>query len=441
MFKKMKRISLFLPLWFPLMLTAQQPLLTLNDAIGTALQHNYDILLARNDSASFSLDRSYAYAAFLPRLNGTATKVWNINAQKQELLNGSKRDTSGLKSNNLFAALTLNWTLFDGMRMFATRDRLVELEKLGALNVKGQVVSTVAAVASNYFNIVRQKQQIKAILEQISISEERVKLADKRLAVGLGAKPELLQARLDLNAQKAIHLQQLTLVEQLKQQLNQLMAVDTRSSYDVADSIPINTSLQYAALQSGMAQSNPGLLQALKSIDIAKLSLRERKAELLPTINFNSGFNFNRLENQAVINSFTPLFNQNRGFNYGFGVTLPLLNGLTTRRLIGQARLDLQFQQLNYSNLLSQVDVALSNAFKNYEMQKQALSLEEENIGLAKENVSIALERFRQGLTTFIELRVAQISLAEANDRLINARYNTKLSEIELLRLKGDIVR
>lgn len=437
----MKRFSLLLTALLPLFLLAQLPVLTLDDAIGTALQHNYNIRMARNDSASFSLDRSYAYAAFLPRLNATASKVWNVNAQKQELANGNKRDTSGLLSNNLLGTLALNWTLFDGLRMFATRDRLMELERLGAMNVKAQMINTIAAVTNNYYNIVRQKQQINAILEQISISEERVKLADKRLAVGLGAKPELLQARLDLNAQKAIHLQQLTLVAQLKQQLNQLMAVDIQSTYDVVDSIPINTGLQYGALQTGITQTNPGLQQALKSIDIAKLSLRERKAELFPIVSFNSGFNFNRLENKAVINNFTPLFNQNRGFNYGFGLSIPLLNGMNTRRLIGQAKLDIEFQQLSYANLLSQTDVALSNAFKDYEMQKQALRLEEENITLAKENVVIALERFRQGLATYIELRVAQISLAEANDRLINARYNTKLAEIALLQLRGDILK
>jgi outer membrane protein len=83
----------------------------------------------------------------------------------------------------------------------------------------------------------------------------------------------------------------------------------------------------------------------------------------------------------------------------------------------------------------------LSNSFKDYELQKNLLALEEDNIALAKENVMIALERFRQGVSTFLELREAQISLQDAYNRLIAARYNTKLAETELLRLKGDLVR
>jgi outer membrane protein TolC len=100
-----------------------------------------------------------------------------------------------------------------------------------------------------------------------------------------------------------------------------------------------------------------------------------------------------------------------------------------------------QYQQINYDKQRSLVDVGLSNAFKDYELQKQLLKLEDDNIMLAKENVAIALERFKQGVSTYLELREAQISLQDAYNRLIAARYNTKLAETELLRLKGELLR
>ncbi len=437
----MRRFKLFLLLLLPVSASAQQTVLTLEEAIASALQSNYNILLVKNDSSAFALDRSFTYAAFIPRLNGSAQKVWNNNAQKQELPNGSKRDTSGIKSNNLQASINLNWTLFDGLKMFITRDRLVELDRLGGLTVKNQVVATVTDVVNNYYNIVRSKLQLKAIDEQISINEERVKLADRKFSVGLGAKPELLQAKVDLNARKAARLRQLTLIDQLKEQLNQVMAVGLSTIYNVIDSIPINTELQYGDLQNNITNTNPSLLIARKNIEISKLIVRERKAERFPILTFNSAYNFSRTENKAVINQFTPLFNQNKGFNYGFGLSVPILNNFNTKRLIQQAQLEVLYQEIFLKNQLSLVDLALSNAFKNYELEKKSLALEEENISLARENVSIALERFRQGVSTYLELRDAQISLEQALDRLIAARYNTKLAETELLRLKGDLVR
>ena len=94
-----------------------------------------------------------------------------------------------------------------------------------------------------------------------------------------------------------------------------------------------------------------------------------------------------------------------------------------------------------YENQRSLVNLSVINAFKEFEQQKKALLLEEENILLAKENVSIALEVYRLGASTIIQLREAQKSLEDAYNRLIAARYNTKVSETELLRLKGDLVR
>lgn len=431
---------LFVGLCMSIIANAQQ-MLTLEDAIAAALKNNYDILMTRNDSISYSVDRSYAYAAFLPRLNGTATRTWNTNAQKQELSNGTKRDTSGIKSNNTNAALTLNWTLFDGMKMFATREKLIEFERLGSLMVKDQVINSIAQVVNGYYNIVRQKQQLDAIEKQIAIDEERVLLADKKLSVGLGSKPELLQAKVDLNADKAQQLTQLTLIDQLREQLNRLVGFETHARYEVSDSIPLNTSLQYGTLQANLENTSTSLLVAQKNIDVAELVVRERKADRWPILQFNSAYNFSRTQNKAVINTFTPLFNQNLGFNYGLGLTVPILNGFNARRLIKQGQLDVEYQQLVYKNQRSLVDVALSNAFKDYELQKKLLALEEDNIILAQENVDIAFARFKQGVTTNLELREAQKSLADAYNRLIAARYNTKVAETELLRLKGDLVR
>jgi outer membrane protein TolC len=136
---------------------------------------------------------------------------------------------------------------------------------------------------------------------------------------------------------------------------------------------------------------------------------------------------------------FQPIFSLNKGFNYGFTATIPILNGFNTRRLIKQAGLDLEYNKLAYTTQKSRIELGINSSYKDYEYQKKALLLEEENISLAKENVFIALERFRQGVSTYLELREAQISLDSAYNRLIAARYNMKVAETELLRLKGTL--
>jgi outer membrane protein len=136
-----------------------------------------------------------------------------------------------------------------------------------------------------------------------------------------------------------------------------------------------------------------------------------------------------------------PLFSLNRGLNYGFSINVPILNNFNTRRLVRQARLDIRRQEMLLENQRLQLDLGIYNAFKTYQFQKQALDLEEANIQLAKDNVFIAFERYRLGVSTYLELRDAQQSLETAYNRLIDARFNTKVAETELLRLRGDIIK
>ena len=418
-----------------------QKILTVEEAIATVLKNNYDIELLRNDSASYALDKSYAKAAFMPRINSTTGLVFNNNDQLQKFTDGTKRERNGIRSNNLAGSVQLNWTIFNGLKMVTTRVKLNEFVKLGDLAIKNQMITSVASLLVNYYNIVHQKQQLKAVEEQMSINEERVKLSEKKLSVGLGAKPELLQAKVDLNAQRAARLKQQTLIAQLKEQLNLIMNIPSTVGYEVYDSIVINNRILLQDLISGLENTSPSLLITKKNIDISQLILKERKADLYPIVTLNSNYNYSKTDNQAVVNPFTPLYSRNNGFNYGLGITIPILNGLNAKRLIQQSQLDIAFLKLSYQSQQATINTAITKAYKEYTMQQQALLLEEDNILLAKENVFISLERYRLGVSTYLELRETQKSLADAYTRLLAARYNTKLAEIELMRLNGNLMQ
>ena len=414
--------------------------ISLEQVVALALEKNYDVRIARNLAESAETNDDYVVGAFLPQISGQAATVWNDNEQSLRFQDASRNNSGKAESNNLNGSVQLTWTLFDGTRMFATRERIAEIEEQSELNLKDQMVNTIASVIVNYYDIVRQKQQLKAIQEQMSVSEERVKLAEKKLQVGTGIKPELLQAKVDYNAQRAQVLQQEAMIAQLKEQLNNIVGLQLPPVYDVADTIIIDLDLRQDEHFQNLDNTNYSLLSARRNVSIASLLLRERRAEYLPFINFNAAYNFSRNDNTLQINPFGPVYNRTEGFNYGFSVTLPILNGFNTRRLAQLARIEVDRQQLLYDQQRNTVHVGLRNAFINYENAKRILAIEEETIGLARENVYIALESFKRGVNTFIELRTAQQSLAEAYSRLITARYNAKLAETELLRLNGSLL-
>jgi outer membrane protein TolC len=437
----MKHSFFVLVLTFVTSLVIAQEKIPLERVIALALEKNYDIKLSENTSETASLTDAFAWAAFLPQVNANGSIVVNNNKQNLEFQDVSRNNSGNAKSNNTSASAQLVWTLFDGTKMFATRERIAVIKEQGELLVKNQMVNTIASIITNYFDVVRQKQQLSAIQEQMGVSEERVKLAEKKLQVGTGSKPELLQAKVDFNAQRTQALQQQAAIQQLKEQLNALVGEQLPSPYDVSDSIGIDLGLREEDIRENIEVTNYGLQGARRNINIANLALHERRGELFPILNFNAAYNYNRVNNIQLINPFSALFSKSEGFNYGFSINVPILNGLNTRRQIQLAKINVNRQDVLYAQQRTIVNVNLRNAFVNYKNAKDILQIQEENILLAKENVFIALETFRRGTSTFIELRTAQQSLADAYNQLISARYNAKLAETELLRLNGGLLK
>jgi len=416
--------------------------LTLNEAIATSLQNNYDIQLLRNDSSLYALDYAYANFSLYPRLSATGGIIYNQGKRNEIRGNGDKGEGK-TKNNNLSAALNLDWTLFDGFRMFIAKDRLNSLIELGELQIKSQVIATVADVMRLYYDVVRQQQQLRSLEEQMELSQERLRLAQYKFDIGTGAKPDLLQAQIDLNGQRSAYLTQQVVINNVKEQLNNLLALPVNNEFIISDTVIIfNPNLTLDSIQGMVGITNPDLLIARKNLAIAGLDLQLRRAERFPVVEFNSTYNFNRIINNAIVNPIQQnQLLQTRGLSYGFTANIPIFNGYNNKRLIKAAELTIQSQQLLYDRSTALINTNIITAYRDYDLYKRALVLEEENIILVRENILIARERYRLGISTFIELREAQQSLAEATNRLIQARYNTKIAEIELLRLRGDLVR
>jgi len=417
-----------------------QEVLTLEEAIQIALQKNFDVRLLQNTASTSLNDKRYSLGVFLPAINANGQITNPTQVASGVRFDGNPYEAPRSKNSNMNGAIQLNWTVFDGTKMFATRKRLDEIAEQGEINVKNQMMNSTASVVNNYFNIVRQKQQLVATAELTSFSEERLKLADLKLQVGTGAKPELLQAKLDLNQLRTANLSQETLLIQLKDQLRQLLGMELPENYEVADTIPINLTLSQDEILAAIENSNQTLLSIKKGISISDAALWEARAGRSPIINLTSSFNYQKTETGISATPSQDLSRLTKSYSYGISASLPILNGLNVQRNVSAARINIARQNLLYDQQKAVITTAVKNAYTSYDNAKKILLIEEENILLAKENANIALEGSKRGLYTFIEVRTAQQSLADGYNRLIAARYNAKLAETELLRLQGELV-
>lgn len=416
-----------------------QSTITVDQAVATALQNNYDIQLSRNDSILAAINYDYRNYALLPTLNFNTTLLSNRNNQSQRFPDTTKQLKVQTASRN--ASFALNWTIFNGFKMFYTRNRLGRELELGSLTIKNQIVNSVSDVIKTYYDIVHQKQQLRNIEEQMTLSSDRLKLAQYRFDVGVGIKPDVLQAQIDFNQQRAARVNQLATIDQRKQDLNRLMNVPQNLNYDVIDTIPVQEDLTLGYLLGNLEQTSPQIQIAQKNIDIAKIQVKEARADYFPVIALTSNYNLSHTSNNTVFNAFQSLSNQVHGLNYGVTAVVPIFNGFAVHQNIRLAKQSVSFQELSLQNQQSQLNTNILNNFKTYDAQKQVVILSDSSIQLARENLNIERERYRLGATTFVELRQAEQSLADALNTQITARYNLKIAETELLRLKGDLLR
>ena len=414
-----------------------QKLLTIDDAIKTALVNNYSINIAKNEKDISDNNSSLGNAGFLPSLDADGAYTRTTNNTKQNYLNGTVVDRTGAKSTNYTAGIGLNWTIFDGFKMFANLDRLKELKKIGEVNLKSEVENNISKIISTYYDIVREQQVLEVLNQSIKISEERLKIAVDKKQLGSASKFDLLQAQVDLNEDKSSLLSEELKLKQAKILLNQLMGEKVTTDYNVADTIKINENLSIDDLKLLTDEHNSDLIIARQNKNISDSELNLARGNLFPKISLNAGYDFSKSTSEAGFVQSSKSF----GYYYGATASINLFNGLSTKTAIENAEISKQINELNLSQVQNTVDAQLSNAYEKYKSSIKLVTLESENYKVAEENVSIGLERLKLGSTTPLEFRETQRQLINAKSRLVAAQFEAKNAETELLRISGQLVK
>ncbi|MEI7492447.1 MAG: TolC family protein [Bacteroidota bacterium] len=422
-------------LLFSMLMTAgglsAQSLLGVDDAVGIALKNNYDVSVARNNANVAKVNNTLGNAGMLPSISVTGSDNYSLNNVYMNLSSGSSITSSSASSNSLNAGAALNWTLFDGTKMFITKNKLTQVEKLGEIQFRDMVMQTIYNVNVAFYQVVVQKQQLLAIRDVMAYSLERVKILQKGYDAGIAHKNDLLQAKIDLNVNREAEINQLNVIRNSKRALNQVIARDPDTEFDVADTIPLNYQPDPVDLMNKLYVNNTSVLSYQKQVDIAKLSLGEFQTYRLPKLNFVAAYNFFQSDNSAS----NVLTNRTYGPLVGGSLVIPVYQAGNALRQVKAAKIQLQSSQYNLDNVKLQVNTQLKTALTDFDDQKTLLGIEKDNLTLAKENLRISLERLRLGQTTALEVRQAQESYANSLARFYDFEFNLKVAETTLKQL------
>lgn len=415
-----------------------QEVYSLKQCIETGLERNYSIRIIRNEQLISDNNATQGNAGYLPTIDLSGGFSGTVNNNRNKLSDGTTEKENGVNSETGNIGLNVNWTVFDGFGIQAEYARLKELKKMGELDTRLTIEDFVATLSGEYYNMIRQYIRLRNLRSSLDLSRERVRIAEERYHIGSGSRMDLQQAQVDFNADSSNVLNQLEVVHTSRIRLNELMALDNiDEQIALKDSvIRPNIFLDEVDLWQSTLASNASLLIAQKNQTLSELDYKKIKSRDYPYVKLNAGYGYTA--NWYEVGA-TDL-QQRLGLNYGLTVGLNLFDGFNRRRERRNARIQIENSQLKKQELELGLRADMSNLWMAYRNNLDLWSLEKENVIVALENHRIAIDRYKLGELSGIELREAQISLLEAEERQSIAEYSTKLCEISLLQLSGQIL-
>lgn len=413
-------------------------LLNLQECLEIGLEKNFDLQIVRNEELISDNNVTLGNAGFLP--DASLNSGYNIrsnNSNQFPMEGGDAVENRNSNTQTLDAGVNLNWTIFEGFRVQTNYKRLKELQSVGEIYTRLEVENLVAGLTAEYYNYVQQQIRLGNFEYAVSLSKERLRIVEARYQVGSLSRLDLQQARVDFNADSSMLIQQYEIVNRSRIKLNELMGVDIDKQFMAADTtILFNTSLLKEDLFNRTMEQNTFLQLSESNLTLSELELSSLRSRNYPYLRLNTGYGFTHFDYNKGN------FDRQRTWGPNVGVTIgyTLFDGFNRSREQKNQHIRIRNRELEVQRDKLAIESDFANMWMAYQNNIELTTLEVESLENAKINYEIAMERYRIGDLSGLELREAQNSLLEAEQRLLTAQYNTKLYEISLMQISGKII-
>jgi outer membrane protein TolC len=411
--------------------------MTVEDAIKLGLKNNYDIQIARHTVEIAINNKGKGIANFLPVIDTNSDFRYDDSNEET----GSPTRFGNSSTRSLNSHLSLSWTLFDGFGMFADKTRYDELARSGEYQARDTIERTVVSIMEAFFNLVQQEQLLDVVHDTRDISKRRLEREEVRRDLGGASSTDLLNARVNFNNDESVLLDQQLAVTIAHKDLNITLARDPLTPVVVKKEIiipPFDT--EYDDLLMSARERNSTLLTASYNKKAADENVRIAKSAFWPRLVLNSSYGYTdrALRGEEVMIS-TDKNSHSIESGVGLMLSFNLFNGNVDKINYQNARLEALNQDLTVKNIENEIAGLVQEKYTTFQKRMAKVRLEEENTGTARQNLELQKERYATGASDSLDFRDAQVNYARAQVRLIVARYDARISLLEIQQLIGKL--
>ncbi len=433
--KNMPTLKVLIVIWlFPFAVFGQD----MQAFMQRALEENYQLNITRLESEIASNNNTAGNAGFLPTIDLTGQYQYSWSTTRQNFFNGDEREGNNARNTGLNGSIAINQTLFDGFRMFASRDQLRLLEDMGRVNARFFIDQTLADIATLYFQLIKEKEILNYLRQSIRVSAYREQLEQRRNEIGAGTGLDYQQAVVAYQNDSLLIISQKSIIRSLEIELNRIVnrSLDTPVllSSDSLDTTPHGFAREeFVAM---MDERNQSLRMAQLEELIAETEVRIQRAELSPVITGFGGYTYNRSTSEiGFVES-----NRSYGPNVGIGVRFNLFNGGNNRREVRNAEFQRTISVENKELVNQNLRAELYDAYAQYEYTLERINIAKNSVDAARRAQFIAEAQLREGAINGIDFRVNQVTLINAENSLAQLKFALKAIEVNLYRLTSQVM-
>lgn len=410
-----------------------QEVLTWNDVVKLSLENNFGIKILHNQSEIAKNENHAGNAGYLPTVDVGASQNWTSNNVRLEFFSGQINEVDNAKSTNSNAFAELNWTFFDGFKMFATDKLLDQQEKYASTELRAEMEGLIYDLATIYAEGVKIEAEIKALEESAQLSQIRYDYIKTRLEAGAGSKTELIQAELDQNNDQAQIIRAENRLIQVKYNLIQTMGYESADAFSFEESFTINPPDGYEEDLISIDSLNQELLMARIKVSEAQYNKKISQSEFYPKMDVNASYNFNNSTSEAGV-----LFsNRSLGPSLTLQLRWNIFGSFQRIKNLQNSKLMLESAEIFEEQIKFTKNTELKRYYETLSQVQKIYNLDQDNLKKIEEQIAIAENSFKNGKINAYELREIQFSVQQIKLNQIESQLQLELAKANIAYLTG----
>ena len=433
--KESEFIAIVILLFFFVAGRAQETL-SFDQALASTLEKNFDIRMAYLDKEQASNSAAMSNNGYLPTLSATGGYTWTYFQGSNTLKTGEVIFDPN-SSYNYNAAISMNYTLFDGRGRRFDYLRSKEAEQLSELQVRALIENTILQLSTTYFEALRLQEAVSTLQESVAISKSRLTRVKFSEEYGQATALEVLNAKVDMNTDSINLLNAMQSFENTKRNLNLLMGREIEEEIMLSELIELRDDIMQEEALTAALDRNVRLESAAHSLRSAELSIGSNKSNWMPSIGANAGYNYRGSDDP---NGAFVIGNYSAGPTAGLSLNWNIFDGRNQASL-KNARIAYDSQVIDKQRTEQAVKLDLLNAHGAYRNALFVLQAQDQALSTARNNFNRTEESFKLGQISSVEFRQAQLNLMNAELQLSQAKVSAKNAEQSVLALMGALLQ